>query len=357
MENFTNARIKVVGVGGGGGNAIAHMITEQIDGAEFYCLNTDTQALQKVRCEEANKFQIGAEETKGLGAGANPEIGRISAEENKEDILKILEGSDMVFIAAGMGGGTGTGAAPVVAQLAKERGILTVAVVTKPFGFEGKKRMAFAEDGIAKLKEHVDSLIVIPNEKLMEVIPKNVPLIAAFAAANDVLHVAVKGVSDLITNPGMINVDFADIKTVMSSSGLAMMGLGKGKGEDRAILATKEAISSPLLDDVNISDASGLIVSISSGFDITLEELDLIGDEVAKLTEEDAVRVIGSTFNPDLNDEIHVSVIATGLKSKHEATAKEVDANPFIGAATTVAPKKQEPTNYDMPAFLRQPSK
>lgn len=349
------AKIKVIGVGGGGGNAIAHMISEHIDGAEFFCLNTDIQALNKNGCTPENKFQIGAETTKGLGAGATPDVGRVSAEENRDDIVKIISGADMIFIAAGMGGGTGTGAAPVVAEIAREMGILTVAVVTKPFDFEGKKRMAFAIDGIENLRKYVDSLIVIPNEKLMQVIPKNVPLLAAFAAANDVLHLAVKGVSDLITNPGLINVDFADIKTVMSDSGLAMMGYGKGKGEDRAILATKEAISSPLLDDINISDASGLIVSISSGLDITLLELQLIGEEVARLTEENAVRVIGNSINPDLHDEIHVSVIATGLKSKNEKVETPTQGNPFLKAQP--APQAQQPkVGGDLPAFLRHPA-
>lgn len=351
MNEFLNANIKVIGVGGGGGNAIVHMFEKHIEGANFFCINTDKQALNKAPCDEQNKLQIGAALTKGLGAGANPDVGKASAESDAEAITKILEGSDMVFIAAGMGGGTGTGAAPVVAKIARDLGILTVAVVTKPFDFEGNKRIKAAEKGIEELKQYVDSIIIIPNGKLLKVMPKGTPLVGAFIAVNEVLHVAVKGVTDLITTSGTINVDFADIKTVMANSGLAMMGIGSGKGEDRAIIATQSAISSPLLEDIDISNASGLIVSIKSGFDITMEELEMIGSEVARLTEEDAVCVVGNTFDADMNDEIKVSVIATGLKSKKDAT----ESKPADVSAINHNPKPAD-SGLKIPAFLRQQS-
>lgn len=355
----SKAVIKVIGVGGGGCNSIGHMVKEEINGADFYCINTDIQSLINIDCDDNNKIQIGIEQTKGLGAGANPEIGEISAEESREQIEKMVAGADMVFIAAGMGGGTGTGAAPVVAEISKSMGILTVAVVTKPFNFEGNRRMNYANEGIEKLKKHVDSIIIIPNQKLMEKLDRSVSLMNAFTAVNEVLHIAVKGVSDLITEDGMINIDFADIRTVMSSRGLAMMGLGKGKGEDRALDAVKEAISSPLLDDVDISDAEGIIVSIVSGLDITLEELGFIGDEIAKITSHDSVRVVGNTFNLDMQDEINISVIATGLKNKEEGRIDKSNS-PFSlrqkDKNTNNSTTKKHSDN-NIPHFLKKSSK
>ena len=266
------AVIKVIGVGGGGGNAVEHMIAEHIEGVEFFAANTDAQALKRIKVGQT--IQIGNNVTKGLGAGANPEVGRNSAEEDRDVIRSAIEGADMVFIAAGMGGGTGTGAAPVVAEIAKELGILTVAVVTKPFGFEGKKRMAFAEQGIAELAKHVDSLITIPNDKLLKVLGRGVKLLDAFAAANGVLKGAVQGIAELITKPGHINVDFADVRTVMSEMGYAMMGSGRATGDNRAEEAAEMAISSPLLEDIDLSGARGVLVNVTAGLDLGLEELD-----------------------------------------------------------------------------------
>ncbi|CAH7380842.1 Cell division protein FtsZ [Vibrio chagasii] len=356
-DNYRKAVIKVIGVGGGGCNAVNHMIAHNIEDVEFYCLNTDIQALRKSECPQENQLQIGVEKTKGLGAGADPMVGKQSADENRKDIEDMIEDADMIFIAAGMGGGTGTGAAPVVAEIARSMNKLTIGVVTKPFGFEGKKRMSFAQSGINELKDYVDSLIVIPNQKLVEEIPKHLPLTAAFAAVNEVLHVAVKGVSDLILKDGYVNIDFADINTVMSNSGLAMMGRGEGVGEDRALHAVKEAISSPLLDDVKINNATGIIASISSGLDITLEELEIIGEEISKYAQEDAVIVLGNSFEDNLTDEIRVSVIATGLKnSSHEVAAPEKSSPLVINSKRPEQNSTQKTETLNVPAFLRQKS-
>ena len=273
-----SAVIKVIGVGGGGGNAVEHMVCESIEGVEFICANTDAQALEKSSSRTA--IQIGTHITKGLGAGANPEIGRQAAMEDRDRIEEALAGADMVFITAGMGGGTGTGAAPIVAQIAKEMGILTVAVVTKPFPFEGKKRMVAAEEGIAELKKHVDSLITIPNEKLLTVLGKQVTLLDAFKAANNVLLGAVQGIADLITRPGLINVDFADVRTVMSEMGMAMMGSGSAKGEDRAREAAERAVASPLLEDVDLSGARGILVNVTAGLDMAIGEFEEVGNTI-----------------------------------------------------------------------------
>src|SRR6056300_1710620 len=271
-----SAVIKVVGVGGGGGNAVSHMVASDVDGVEFICANTDAQALAKIASHTT--VHIGGELTKGLGAGANPEVGRSAALEDREQIMAALEGADMVFITAGMGGGTGTGAAPIVAEVAKEMGILTVAVVTKPFPFEGRKRMKIADEGIRELEDRVDSLIIIPNEKLLPVLGKNTSLIKAFSAANDVLKGAVQGIADLIIRPGMINVDFADVRTVMSEMGKAMMGTGIARGDDRAREATEAAIKSPLLDDIDLKGASGILVNITAGMDLSLGEFAEVGE-------------------------------------------------------------------------------
>jgi cell division protein FtsZ len=306
-----NAVIKVVGVGGGGGNAVAHMVNGSVDGVEFITANTDAQAIKN--CGAKLQLQLGSNVTKGLGAGANPEVGRQAALEDRERIMDALQGADMVFITAGMGGGTGTGAAPVVAQLAKEMGILTVAVVTKPFPFEGRRRMQVALKGIDELSQHCDSLITIPNEKLITVLGRNATMIQAFRAANDVLLGAVQGIADLIVRPGLINVDFADVRTVMSEMGLAMMGTGHARGDDRASAAAESAIQNPLLDDVNLSGANGILVNITAGPDFTMAEFDEVGRTVEGFASEDATVVIGTVLDPDMQDEVRVTVVATGL--------------------------------------------
>ncbi len=306
-----NAVIKVVGVGGGGGNAVKHMIANEVDGVEFVCANTDAQALKDI--DARTVLQLGSSMTKGLGAGANPEIGRQAAMEDRERIAEVLSGADMVFITAGMGGGTGTGGAPVVAEVAKELGILTVAVVTKPFPFEGKKRLAIADAGIKELQERVDSLITIPNEKLLAVLGKTTSLLDAFKAANDVLLGAVQGIADLIMRPGMINVDFADVRTVMSEMGMAMMGTGCGTGETRAREAAEAAIRSPLLEDINLQGARGILVNITAGMDLSLGEFSEVGDTVEEFASADATVVVGTVIDPEMHDELRVTVVATGL--------------------------------------------
>jgi len=316
--NPQNAIIKVVGVGGGGGNAVEHMMAASIEGVEFICANTDIQALRK---SSANTIiQLGEEITRGLGAGANPEVGRRSAEEDRERIKEVLAGADMVFITAGMGGGTGTGGAPIFAQIAKELGILTVAVITKPFTFEGKVRMAAADVGIANLSQYVDSLITIPNNKLLSVLGKNVTLVNAFRAANDVLRGAVQGIAELITRPGLINVDFADVRTVMSEMGMAMMGTGVASGENRARIAAEAAISSPLLEDVDMSGARGVLVNITAGMDMSIGEFEEVGEAVKNITSEGATVVVGTVIDPELRDEVRVTVIVTGLGRKQTGT-------------------------------------
>ncbi|WP_392421777.1 cell division protein FtsZ [Edwardsiella piscicida] len=311
MELTNDAVIKVIGVGGGGGNAVEHMVRERIEGVEFFAVNTDAQALRKTAVGQT--IQIGSGITKGLGAGANPEVGRNAAEEDREALRSALDGADMVFIAAGMGGGTGTGAAPVVAEVAKELGILTVAVVTKPFNFEGKRRMAFAEQGIAELSKHVDSLITIPNDKLLKVLGRGISLLDAFGAANDVLKGAVQGIAELITRPGLMNVDFADVRTVMSEMGYAMMGSGMASGEDRAEEAAEMAISSPLLEDIDLSGARGVLVNITAGFDLRLDEFETVGNTIRAFASDNATVVIGTSLDPDMNDELRVTVVATGI--------------------------------------------
>jgi cell division protein FtsZ len=306
-----NAVIKVIGVGGGGGNAVNHMLGANIEGVDFVCANTDSQAIRA--CPAKTVLQLGHNVTKGLGAGANPEVGRQSALEDRERIVEVLTGADMVFITAGMGGGTGTGAAPVVAQLAKEMGILTVAVVTKPFPFEGRRRMQVALKGIEELSHHCDSLITIPNEKLITVLGRNATMIQAFRAANDVLLGAVQGIADLIVRPGLINVDFADVRTVMSEMGLAMMGTGAARGDDRAQAAAEAAIQNPLLDDVNLSGANGILVNITAGPSFTMREFEEIGRTVEEFASEDATVVIGTVLDPEIQDDVRVTVVATGL--------------------------------------------
>lgn len=306
-----SAVIKVVGVGGGGGNAVEHMVAENIEGVDFICANTDAQALRNSKAKVI--IQLGNELTKGLGAGANPQIGRQAAEEDREQIKQVLLGADMVFITAGMGGGTGSGAAPVFAEVAKELGILTVAVVTKPFSFEGKQRALAAEEAIRALSQNVDSLITIPNNKLLSVLGKNISLLNAFKAANNVLLGAVKGISDLITRPGLINVDFADVRTVMSEMGMAMMGTGCATGDQRARRAAEAAIASPLLEDINFSGARGILVNITAGMDMSIGEFEEVGDVVKEFISDEATVVVGTVIDPSMTDELRVTVIVTGL--------------------------------------------
>jgi cell division protein FtsZ len=329
MENHNeDAIIKVIGVGGGGGNAVEHMLEQTIEGVEFVTANTDSQALRK--SSAGITIQLGSNVTKGLGAGANPEIGRQSAEEDRELIAKTLEGADMIFIAAGMGGGTGTGAAPIVAEVAREMGVLTVAVVTKPFPFEGKKRMTHAEQGIEELSKHVDSLITIPNDKLLKVLGKGTSLLDAFKAANNVLLGAVQGIAELITLPGLINVDFADVRTVMSEMGTAMMGTGIASGPDRAEEAAEAAISSPLLEDVDLSGAKGILVNITAGLDISIEEFETVGNAVKAFASENATVVVGAVIDMEMSDELRVTVVATGIGEGKKADISLVPNAPTM---------------------------
>ncbi|MGB0223224.1 MULTISPECIES: cell division protein FtsZ [unclassified Marinobacterium] len=340
-----NAVIKVVGVGGGGGNAVNHMVASDVEGVDFICANTDAQALGKMAASTA--LHIGGDMTKGLGAGANPDVGRQAAVSDREQIADSLRGADMVFITAGMGGGTGTGAAPIVAEVAKEMGILTVAVVTKPFPFEGKKRMKIAEEGIRELQEQVDSLIIIPNEKLLPVLGKNTSLIKAFGEANDVLKGAVQGIADLIIRPGMINVDFADVRTVMSEMGMAMMGTGHSRGDERAAEATEAAIKSPLLEDVDLKGASGILVNITAGMDLSLGEFAEVGEIVEEYASDNATIVVGTVIDPDMSEELKVTVVATGLAQAQQAGARVVNSDVTTGGPTQVEVKTAPPTASD----------
>jgi cell division protein FtsZ len=324
------AVIKVVGVGGGGGNAVEYMVKQVIEGVDFIAMNTDAQVLKTSSAH--TKLQIGNEVTKGLGAGADPNVGREAAQEDREKIRQTLEGADMVFITAGMGGGTGTGAAPEVAKIAKEMGILTVAVVTKPFPFEGKKRSDFANQGITELSKHVDSLITIPNEKLLKVMGKGTPLLQAFSAANDVLRGAVQGIAELITRPGLINVDFADVKTVMSEMGTAMMGSGIASGEDRAEEAAEAAIACPLLEDIDLSGARGILVNITAGLDFAIDEYEVVGNAVKAFASENATVVVGTVIDPELSDEVRVTVVATGIGAERKPDITLVNDNARVNA-------------------------
>lgn len=308
-DNNGNARFTAIGVGGGGGNSIEHMVRSGIKGVSFACANTDRQALD--RMSAPNRIQLGMQTSRGLGAGADPDVGRQAAQEEHELIRDALQGSDMVFITAGMGGGTGTGAAPVIAEIAKEMGILTVAVVTTPFKFEGKRRAASAERGIEDLTQYVDSLITIPNEKLMSVY-RNLSVIDAFKRADDVVLSAVRGISDLITRPGYVNIDFADIRTAMAARGHAMMGIGTGKGDDRARIATEMAVRSPLLDNVLLEGAQGLLVNVT-GSNVRMDEVQAVGDIIEQIADQDANIFLGLVDDPDAGEELRITVIATGL--------------------------------------------
>ena len=348
----SSAVIKVVGVGGGGGNAVNHMVESNIEGVEFICANTDAQALKRVSAKTV--LQLGSEITKGLGAGANPEVGRQAALEDRERIAELLNGADMVFITAGMGGGTGTGGAPVVAQVAKELGILTVAVVTRPFPFEGPKRMRAAEEGMKELSEHVDSLITIPNEKLLSVLGKNATLLTAFSAANDVLLGAVQGIAELITSPGIINVDFADVRTVMSEMGMAMMGTGGATGENRAREAAEKAIRSPLLEDIDLHGARGILVNITAGPDLSIGEFNDVGATVQEFASQEATIVVGTSIDMEMSDELRVTVVAAGLDgSKSKAAAREPARRSAADTSSSDYRKLQQPTVMRQQAAAR----
>ncbi len=364
------AVIKVIGVGGGGGNAVQHMLGANIEGVEFICANTDSQALKNSGAKTV--LQLGSSMTKGLGAGADPEVGRQAALEDRDRLMDVLDGSDMIFITAGMGGGTGTGAAPIVAQVAKEMGILTVAVVTRPFAFEGKKRGSVAEEGIVELSQFVDSLITIPNEKLLSVLGRDVSLLNAFSAANDVLNGAVQGIAELITCPGLINVDFADVRTVMSEMGMAMMGSGKAQGEERAKIAAESAISSPLLEDVNLSGARGILVNITAGMDLGIGEFDDVGSTVKQFASDNATVVVGTVIDPEMSGDIRVTIVATGLGNmvKDDASRIKLVQNDEISvdykdlerptvmrnqtSETEEDTVKGDADYLDIPAFLRR---
>ena len=352
-----SAVIKVIGVGGGGGNAVNHMAATNIEGVEFICANTDAQALKNITARTV--LQLGSGVTKGLGAGANPEVGREAAMEDRERIAEVLQGTDMVFITTGMGGGTGTGAAPVIAEVAKGLGILTVAVVTRPFPFEGRKRMQVAEEGIRLLAEHVDSLITIPNEKLLTILGKDASLLSAFAKADDVLAGAVRGISDIIKRPGMINVDFADVKTVMSEMGMAMMGTGCASGPNRAREATEAAIRNPLLEDVHLQGARGILVNITAGPDLSLGEYSDVGNIIEQFASDQAMVKVGTVIDPDMRDELHVTVVATGLGARTEKPMKVVDntLQPASATSTPAVPRGDQTVNYkdyERPTVQRQ---
>ncbi len=371
------AVIKVIGVGGGGGNAVDHMIESHIDSVQFICANTDAQALRRLNVE--TKVQLGIELTKGLGAGTKPEVGKMAAEENKEHLKEVIDGADMVFLTAGMGGGTGTGAISVIAEVAKEMGVLTVAVVTKPFDFEGQKKKLVAEEGILELGKYVDSLIIIPNQKLLPVLGGNLSVTNAFKAANDVLLDAVQGITELITHPGLINVDFADVKTVMANMGAAIMGSGAATGENRAREAAEKAIACPLLEDINLQGAKGILVNVTAA-DMGLTEFDEIGSIMQAFASEDADMKIGMATNPEMGDEIKVTVVATGMGCSHKAAvnspvklvqkaaAGEINYD-VLDKPTVIRQSKQEPREtrfgaqpkndvdldyLDVPAFLRR---
>ncbi len=360
------AKIRVVGVGGGGGNAISSMIKEGgIEGVEFIAVNTDSQAL--LNNKSSGKVQIGENLTKGLGSGGDPEIGRQAAEESKEKIKEEIEGADMVFITAGMGGGTGTGAAPIIAELTKEMGILTIAVVTKPFLFEGKKRMLVAEEGIEKLKEKVDTLIIVPNQKILQIIDKKTPILEAFKKIDSVLHQGVKGIAELITTPGLVNVDFADVKTIMSNAGTALMGIGIGSGERRAIEAIKEAISSPLLD-ASIEGARGILFNVVGGPDMSLSEIDEAASIIAKTADTEADIIFGATIDENMMDQIKITLVATKFstakgkffkfqKVRTDEDNKKQDENkthPVPDLDTEEEEIIDESSELDIPAFLRR---
>ena len=365
MNSDQLATIKVVGVGGGGNNAVNRMIDHGVEGVEFIAVNTDAQALNLSKAEI--KLQIGEKLTRGLGAGANPEIGKKAAEESREQIEEVLQGADMIFVTAGKGGGTGTGAAPVIAEIAKELGALTVGVVTRPFSFEGMRRQKQAKNGIGALKDSVDTLIVIPNDRLLEIVDKNTPMLEAFREADNVLRQGVQGISDLIAKPGLINVDFADVKTIMSDKGSALMGIGVATGENRAVEAAKKAISSPLLE-TSVDGAQGILMNISGGPSLSLFEVQEAADLVTAAASEEVNVIFGNVINENLKEEVIVTVIATGFdeaaKEKSQPMGARPSRLPHQQAAPTIAPETNEQENQgesvendedtlDIPTFLR----
>ena len=356
MEPFAN--IKVIGIGGGGNNAVNRMIDAGLKGVEFISINTDRQVLFTSKAE--HKLQVGEKLTRGLGAGANPEIGKKAAEESREDIAQLLQGADMVFITAGMGGGTGTGAAPIIAEIAKELGILTVGVVTKPFTFEGKRRMIYAEQGIEELKSRVDTLVTIPNDRLLQVIEKKTTMLEAFRIADDVLKQGVQGISDLIAVPGLVNLDFADVKTIMLEQGLAHMGIGKASGENRATEAAKQAIHSPLLE-TSILGAKGVLLNITGGTNLGLFEVNEAAELVVEAADQDANIIFGSVINEELKDEIRITVIATGFEKDVIQMVDADGQNMFARSDTreVAVTAEQDGENVgsgelDIPIFLRR---
>ncbi|TJY65166.1 cell division protein FtsZ [Sinimarinibacterium sp. CAU 1509] len=357
------AVIRVIGVGGGGCNTVNQMSQAGIEGVDFVCANTDRDHLE--RCVPTNQIQLGVEITRGLGAGSNPEVGRQAAEEDRDRIREMIQGTDLLFVTAGMGGGTGTGAAPVIAEIAKELGILTVAVVTKPFTHEGKKRMAVAMKGVDDLRQYTDSLIMIPNEKLGLVLGTKITVLNCFKAANDVLQNAVQGISDLITRPGLVNVDFADVRTVMSNRGMSMMGIGEASGESRAEKAVEMALSSPLLDDIELHGARGLLVNVTCDESLTMEELEYINSRVSEIASDEADAKCGMSMNPNLDGVLRVTVVATGLpgnKHSQQQSPQMAQQNPRV--AQFVRPEMQMPVmpnlgspSLDIPAVHRQQRK
>src|SRR5271167_2296130 len=355
-----SAVIKVIGVGGGGGNAVSHMVASGIEGVDFICINTDAQALKSSKVKTA--LQIGGSITKGLGAGADPEIGRQAAMEDRDRVVEVIEGCDMLFITAGMGGGTGTGAAPVVAQIARELGILTVAVVTKPFQMEGNKRALVADHGINELTKNVDSLITIPNQKLLTVLGASTTLLDAFKSANQVLQGAVQGIAELITRPGLINVDFADVRTVMSETGMAMMGSGTAAGENRARQAAEAAVSSPLLEDINLAGAQGILVNVTAGMDLSIGEFQEVGNVIKQFASDEATVVVGTVIDPEMTSQIRVTVVATGLGRPAAAVRQPIERTPVRetrGSARdsgmrVVPAAASDFKGYDRPTHVRQ---
>ena len=342
MTNELKPRIVVIGVGGAGGNAVDNMIEANLQGVEFYIANTDAQAMRRSKTD--NRIQLGLETTSGLGAGARPEVGEASAEESMPEILEALEGAHMVFVAAGMGGGTGTGAAPVIAKAAHDKGILTIGVVTKPFGFEGAHRMSTAEGGLERMNDTVDTLIVVPNQNLFRIANERTTFAEAFRMADDVLYSGVRGITDLMIMPGLINLDFADVRTIMKGMGTAMMGMGEGEGEGRALEAARSAIDNPLLDDVSMKGARGVLINITGGYDMTLFELDEAANEIRREVDTDANIILGSTFDPELEGRIRVSVVAAGVATQDVAVA----ISPTVTAPAPAAP-------VDAPVVVSQP--
>jgi cell division protein FtsZ len=355
QESAPGARMKVVGVGGGGGNAVNRMIAEELEGVEFISVNTDAQALKQSR--SGVKVQIGKKLTRGLGAGARPEIGRAALQESREEVARAVEGADLVFVTAGMGGGTGTGAAPLIGAMAREMGALTIAIVTKPFLFEGKKRMRQAEEGLAELKESVDTVIIVPNERLLSVVGRGTTFKDALKKADEVLLNATRGISDLIRVTGEVNVDFADVRTVMSNRGTALMGSGYGRGDSRAMEAAQEAISSPLLDNISIHGAAGVLINITGGMDLAIDEVTTISSIIQEAAGEEAEIIFGAVHDPELSEEVRVTVIATGMEqsgSSRGYVSRSPRQAPRPSVPLPPATRLPDPNDLSIPTFIRK---